>query len=66
MQQRDGQDHDDSARHAERLSMGPPDLHDYTIQTDFKALAANGKLPDVGLIAQGYTLEVSGGNRWLN
>ncbi len=47
-----------------RLSMGPSNLHDYTVQADFKA--ADGlKLPDVGLIAQGYTLEVSGDNKWL-
>jgi outer membrane protein assembly factor BamB len=48
-----------------RLSMGPSNLHDYTIQTDFKAAGANDKLPDVGVIAQGYTLEVSGENHWL-
>lgn len=44
--------------------MGPSDLHDYTVQTDFKG-AAGVKLPDVGVIAQGYTLEVSGENEWL-
>jgi len=48
-----------------RLSMGPSDLHDYTVQTDFKAAVVNDKLPDVGVIAQGYTLEVSGENKWL-
>ena len=49
-----------------RGSIGPSDLPDYTIQADFKiAAAANGKLPDVGVIAQGYTLEVSGENNWL-
>ncbi len=48
-----------------RLSMGPSDLHDYTVQTDFKAGVNVNKLPDVGVIAQGYTLEVSGENRWL-
>jgi outer membrane protein assembly factor BamB len=47
-----------------RLSMGPSDLHDYTVQCDFKA-APGLKLPDVGVIAQGYTLEVSGDNKWL-
>src|SRR5205814_675873 len=47
-----------------RLSMGPSDLHDYTVQTDFKAADAK-KLPDIGVIAQGYTLEVSGENEWL-
>ena len=48
-----------------RLSMGPSDLHDYTIQSDFKASVTNNKLPDVGVIAQGYTLEVSGENQWI-
>jgi hypothetical protein len=48
-----------------RLSMGQPDLHDYTIQCDFKASGVGGKLPDVGVIAQGYTLEVSGENSWI-
>jgi outer membrane protein assembly factor BamB len=48
-----------------RLSMGPSNLHDYTVQTDFKAAGVAGKEPDVGVIAQGYTLEVSGENRWL-
>jgi outer membrane protein assembly factor BamB len=48
-----------------RLSMGPSDLHDYTVQTDFKAAANGEKLPDVGAIAQGYTLEVSGENQSL-
>jgi outer membrane protein assembly factor BamB len=47
-----------------RLSMGPSNLHDYTVQCDFKAAAGN-KLPDIGVIAQGYTLEVSGENTWL-
>jgi outer membrane protein assembly factor BamB len=47
-----------------RLSMGPSNLHDYTVQCDFKA-ADGVKLPDVGVIAQGYTLEVSGENKWL-
>jgi outer membrane protein assembly factor BamB len=49
-----------------RLSMGQSDLSDYTIQSDFKfAAAANGKLPDFGVVGQGYTLEVSGENKWL-
>src|SRR6185437_10879303 len=36
-----------------------------TVQTDFKAGVNVNKLPDVGVIAQGYTLEVSGENHWL-
>ncbi len=41
-----------------RLSMGHSDEHDYTIQCDFKAGIENNKLPDVGLIAQGYTMAI--------
>jgi outer membrane protein assembly factor BamB len=49
-----------------RAWMGPPDLSNYTIQTDFKATEGGaGKLPDVGVMAQGYTLEVSGENNWI-
>lgn len=48
-----------------RASMGQSDLHDYTIQADFKAQDVGGKQPDVGLMAQGYTLEVSGENNWI-
>jgi outer membrane protein assembly factor BamB len=49
-----------------RGSFGPSDLSDYTTQADIKiAAAANGKLPTAGIIAQGYTLEMSGENRWL-
>ncbi|HEX5106414.1 MAG TPA: PQQ-binding-like beta-propeller repeat protein [Pirellulaceae bacterium] len=47
-----------------RCSMGQSDLSDYTIQADFKAAVAN-KLPNAGVIAQGYTLEVSGENEWI-
>lgn len=43
-----------------RLSMGQSDLHDYTIQSDFKASVQDNKLPDLGLIAQGYTFFVEG------
>lgn len=49
-----------------RGSLGHSDLSDYTMQADIKvAAAANGKLPTAGIIAQGYTLEISGENRWL-
>ena len=49
-----------------RLWMGQPSLHDYTVQSDFKVAANSaGKLPDVGVLAQGYTLEISGDNRWI-
>lgn len=49
-----------------RLSMGQSDLHDYTVQADVKiAIGGDKSLPSVGLIAQGYTLEMSGVNKWL-
>jgi outer membrane protein assembly factor BamB len=43
-----------------RLSMGQSDLHDYTIQGDFKAGKMNNKTPDFGLIGQGYTFLIEG------
>ena len=49
-----------------RASMGPSDLHDYTVQADVKAADGGpGKEPDIGVIAQGYTLEMSGLNKRL-
>jgi hypothetical protein len=48
-----------------RLSMGQSDLHDYTVQADIKAAVVEGKIPIAGVIAQGYTLEVSSANKWL-
>jgi outer membrane protein assembly factor BamB len=48
-----------------RCSMGQPDLHDYTVQADLKAAMVNDRLPNFGVIAQGYTLEASGENKWL-
>jgi hypothetical protein len=39
--------------------MGPADLHDYTVQADLKA-TATGELPDMGVIAQRYTLDLKG------
>jgi outer membrane protein assembly factor BamB len=46
-----------------RLSMGHSDEHDYTIQCDFKAATQDNKLPDVGLIAQGYTMAIESLNQ---
>ena len=41
--------------------MGHPDLHDYTVQADVRGSArADGKMPDIGLIAQRYTLDLMG------
>jgi hypothetical protein len=43
--------------------MGRTNLHDYTIQADFKATEKNGRLPDLGLINQRYTLDMQGSQR---
>lgn len=45
--------------------MGPTDLHDYTIQADIRGSIRNGKLPDMGLIAQRYTLDLMGAKQQL-
>ena len=45
--------------------MGSPDLSDYTIQADVKGFARDGKLPDIGLINQRYTLDLMGAAQQL-
>ena len=45
--------------------MGPTDLHDYTIQADVQGALTNNKLPDMGLIAQRYTLDLMGASQQL-
>jgi hypothetical protein len=48
-----------------RSWMGHPDLHDYTIQAEVRGAAAGAKQPDIGLIAQGYTLDMQGDHQQL-
>lgn len=43
-----------------RAWFGSPNLSNYTVQADFRAGSKNGKLPDMGLINQRYTLELQG------
>ena len=43
--------------------MGSTNLHDYTILADFKASDKDGRLPDMGLINQRYTLDLQGSQR---
>ncbi len=43
--------------------MGWTTLHDYTVQADFKATKKGERLPDLGLIAQRYTLDLQGSQR---
>ncbi|MEX0710718.1 MAG: PQQ-binding-like beta-propeller repeat protein [Pirellulales bacterium] len=40
--------------------MGHTDLSDYTIQADVRGATNDGKLPQIGLIAQRYTLDLMG------
>lgn len=43
-----------------RAWMGHPDMHDYTVQADVRGTAQDNKMPDIGLIAQRYTLDLMG------
>jgi hypothetical protein len=46
--------------------LGPDDLHDYTVQADVRATRASaGQLPDMGVIAQRYTLDLMGASQQL-
>ncbi len=45
--------------------MGPTELHDYTISADVKAADGTVKLPDIGLIAQRYTMDMMGESQQL-
>jgi hypothetical protein len=44
---------------------GPTDLHDYTIVADLKAADGTLELPDMGMIAQRYTLDLMGQSQQL-
>ncbi|MBM4003359.1 MAG: serine/threonine protein kinase [Planctomycetes bacterium] len=43
-----------------RSWFGPSSLHDYTVQAELYGNIMNKKIPDMGVIAQGYTLELQG------
>jgi len=43
--------------------MGHPDFHDYTIQADVMGSLTNNKMPDAGVIAQRYTLDLMGASQ---
>jgi outer membrane protein assembly factor BamB len=45
--------------------MGPDDMHDYTIQSDVYGAITNGQMPDVGLIAQRYTMDLMGDHQQI-
>ena len=46
-------------------TMGPVDLHDYTIQADVLGISREGKLGDIGLIAQRYACVLMGAHQNL-
>jgi len=48
-----------------RCWFGHPELHDYTIQADLQGGTRGEKMPDIGLIAQGYTLDLQGAHQKL-
>ena len=48
-----------------RCWFGPSDLSDYTIQADVRGSIADGKMPDIGIIAQGYALDLQGASQKL-
>jgi hypothetical protein len=45
--------------------MGQTNLHDYTIQADIRGATKDDKLPDMGLEAQRYTLDLMGAKQQL-
>ena len=48
-----------------RCWFGHSDLHDYTIQADVRGSMRNNKMPDMAVIAQGYTLALMGAKQEL-
>ena len=48
-----------------RCWFGHPELNNYTIQADVLGATAGGKMPDIGIIAQGYTLDLQGAHQNL-
>ncbi|CAL1125616.1 unnamed protein product [Cladocopium goreaui] len=45
--------------------IGHPELHDYTIEADVMGAITNGRMPDIGLIGQRYTLDLMGDSQQL-
>ncbi|MCP3693360.1 MAG: PQQ-like beta-propeller repeat protein, partial [Planctomycetaceae bacterium] len=48
-----------------RCWFGHSELSNYTIEADIQGAITNDKLPDIGLIAQGYTMDLQGENQRL-
>ena len=51
--------------HRSNVYIGPPNMNDYTIQVDLMGTKPKRNLPDMGLIANRYTLEMQGNHRRL-
>ncbi len=48
-----------------RCWFGHSNLHDYTITADVRGAITDGKMPDIGLIAQGYGIDMQGASQKL-
>lgn len=48
-----------------RCWFGHTDLSNYTIQADVKGALTNAKMPDIGITAQGYSLDLQGASQKL-
>jgi outer membrane protein assembly factor BamB len=48
-----------------RCWFGPSDLSNYTIQADVRGSIEDEKMPDIGIIAQGYAMDLQGANQEL-
>lgn len=48
-----------------RCWFGHSELSNYTIQADVRGSERDGKMPDIGLIAQGYTIDLQGASQRL-
>jgi outer membrane protein assembly factor BamB len=48
-----------------RCWFGPSHLNNYTIQADVRGASQQGRMPDIGLIAQGYAVDLQGAAQQL-
>ena len=48
-----------------RAWMGHPEMRNYTVEADVRGSSDNNKMPDIGLIAQRYTLDLMGASQKL-
>ena len=51
--------------HRSNVYIGPPNMKDYTVQVDLLGTKPKRNLPDMGLIANRYTLEMQGNHQRL-